>query len=296
MGLPFALGLATIFAGLTMLLWIAIGGSARRQVLENLNRDRDKDKKRAEEIQQSSNELAEAIRRRTPPVLVKTLQRLWAGAGRPEKWTIDRLLAIKALLALAGIGATVFLNSTIRGGQGLLLGIGLTLLGFFAPELRLYSVGIERRQAIALQLPDTLDQMSIAVNAGLGFDAAMSRVARNGKGELSDELVRTLQDIQVGMTRREAYNDLAERTGVEKLERFVRAIIQGEAYGIPLSDILTAQADELRRERRQDAERRAMQIPVKVIFPLLLFIMPAMFVVVIGPAALQAAKAFGAGF
>jgi tight adherence protein C len=296
MGFPFALGLLTIFAGLAMLLWIAFGGSARRQVLENLNRDRDKEKKKAEEAQQSSNELAEAIRRRTPPVLVKTLQKLWTGAGRPEKWTIDRLLAVKGLLALAGIGATFFLNSAIRGGQGLLLGIGLTLLGFFAPELRLYSVGIERRQAIALQLPDTLDQMSIAVNAGLGFDAAMSRVARNGKGELADELVRTLQDIQVGMTRRDAYNDLCERTGVEKLERFVRAIIQGEAYGIPLSDILTAQADELRRERRQDAERRAMQIPVKVVFPLLLFIMPAMFVVVIGPAAMQAARAFGAGF
>jgi tight adherence protein C len=121
----------------------------------------------------------------------------------------------------------------------------------------------------------------------------MSRVARNGKGELATELVRTLQDIQVGMVRRDAYNDLAERTGVEKLERFVRAIIQGEAYGIPLSDVLTAQADELRRERRQDAERRAMQIPVKVIFPLLLFIMPAMFVVVIGPGVIQAARAFG---
>jgi tight adherence protein C len=121
----------------------------------------------------------------------------------------------------------------------------------------------------------------------------MSRVARNGRGELATELVRTLQDIQVGMVRRDAYNDLAARTGVEKLERFVRAIIQGEAYGIPLSDVLQAQADEMRRERRQDAERRAMQIPVKVIFPLLLFIMPAMFIVVIGPGALQAARAFG---
>lgn len=296
MGLPFVAGLVTIFAGLTMLLWIALGGSARRQVLANLNRDLNSEQKKAEEAQQASNDLAEALRRRTPPVLVKTLQKLWTGAGRPEKWTIDRLLAVKALLGLAGVGATVFLNSVIPGGKGLLLGIGLTLLGFFGPELRLYSVGIERRQTIALELPDTLDQMSIAVNAGLGFDSAMSRVARNGSGELASELVRTLQDIQVGMSRRDAYNDLCERTGVEKLERFVRAIIQGEAYGIPLSEILTAQADELRRERRQDAERRAMQIPVKVVFPLLLFIMPAMFVVVIGPAAIQAARAFGAGF
>jgi len=292
MGFPFAFGLLSMFAGLTLLLWILIAGSARKQVLANLNRDADKGRK-SDDLQESNSELMEAIRRRTPPVMVKTLHKLWTGAGRPEKWPVDRLIVTKALLGLAGLAVTVFLTSAMPGGRGLLLGIGLTLLGFFAPELRLYSIGIERRQEIGLQLPDVLDQMSIAVNAGLGFDAAMSRVARNGKGELATELVRTLQDIQVGMVRRDAYNDLAERTGVDKLERFVRAIIQGEAYGIPLSDVLTAQADELRRERRQDAERRAMQIPVKVIFPLLLFIMPAMFIVVIGPGAIQAARAFG---
>jgi tight adherence protein C len=291
MGFPFAFGLLTMFAGLSLLLWILIAGSSRKQVLENLNRDVDKGKK--DDLQPANSELMEAIRRRTPPFMVKTLHKLWTGAGRPEKWPVDRLIVTKALLALAGIAVTVLLVPAMPGGKGLLIGIALILLGFFAPELRLYSIGIERRQEIGLQLPDVLDQMSIAVNAGLGFDAAMSRVARNGKGELATELVRTLQDIQVGMVRRDAYNDLAERTGVEKLERFVRAIIQGEAYGIPLSDVLTAQADELRRERRQDAERRAMQIPVKVIFPLLLFIMPAMFMVVIGPGAIQAARAFG---
>ncbi|MBN9104423.1 MAG: type II secretion system F family protein [Propionibacteriaceae bacterium] len=292
MGLPFALGLLAIFAALVTLLWLLFAGSGRRQVLENLNRDLDKNKK-SEDLPESNSELMEAIRRRTPPAMVKTLHKLWTGAGRPEKWPVDRLLAMKGLLALAGIAATVLLTPAMPGGKGLLLGIGLTLLGFFGPELRLYSMGMERREKIGLQLPDVLDQMSIAVNAGLGFDAAMSRVARNGKGDLANELVRTLQDIQVGMARRDAYNDLAERTGVEKLERFVRAIIQGEAYGIPLSDVLQAQADELRRERRQDAERRAMQIPVKVIFPLLLFIMPAMFIVVIGPGVIQAARAFG---
>lgn len=292
MGLPFALGLLTIFAGLAVLFWLLFAGSARRQVLENLNRDLDQGKK-TDELQEANSELMEAIRRRTPPVMVKTLHKLWTGAGRPEKWPVDRLLAMKGLLALAGILATVLLTQAMPGGRGFLLGIALTVLGFFGPELRLYSLGMERRERIGLQLPDVLDQMSIAVNAGLGFDAAMSRVARNGKGELANELVRTLQDIQVGMARRDAYNDLAERTGVEKLERFVRAIIQGEAYGIPLSDVLQAQADELRRERRQDAERRAMQIPVKVVFPLLLFIMPAMFVVVIGPGVIQAARAFG---
>ncbi|MCC6497838.1 MAG: type II secretion system F family protein, partial [Propionibacteriaceae bacterium] len=163
----------------------------------------------------------------------------------------------------------------------------------FLPELRLYSIGIERKEAIKHQLPDTLDQMSIAVNAGLGFDAAMVRVAKNGRGELASELVRTLQDIQVGQTRRVAYEDLADRTGVDTLRRFVRSIIQAEAYGIALSDVLQTQADELRTERRQYAERKAMEIPVKVVFPLILFIMPAMFIVVMGPAAIGIIAAFG---
>ena len=135
--------------------------------------------------------------------------------------------------------------------------------------------------------------MSIAVNAGLGFDAAMVRVAKNGRGELASELVRTLQDIQVGQTRRVAYEDLADRTGVDTLRRFVRSIIQAEAYGIALSDVLQTQADELRTERRQYAERKAMEIPVKVVFPLILFIMPAMFIVVMGPAAIGIIAAFG---
>jgi len=120
----------------------------------------------------------------------------------------------------------------------------------------------------------------------------MVRVARNGRGELASELVRTLQDIQVGQARRVAYEDLAERTGVDTLRRFVRSIIQAEAYGIALSDVLQSQADELRLERRMYAERKAMEIPVKVVFPLLLFIMPAMFIVVMGPGALGIIHAF----
>lgn len=290
------LGLLFAAAGMGILWWLVLGGASlgRRQVLANLRRDL-QTTDTAGQAEQAENELLEALRRRTPPALLKNLNKLWAAAGRPDAWPVDRVLSTKFLLGVAGAVLAMLLIINGRDLRSVLFGAIIIAALFFLPDLLLYNTGTKRKQAIALQLPDTLDQMSIAVNAGLGFDAAMSRVARNGRGELSAELVRTLQDIQVGMPRRDAYDDLAERTKVPKLERFVRAVIQGEAYGIALSDVLQAQAEELRMERKQDAERRAMQIPVKVIFPLLLFIMPAMFIVVMGPGVIQIMNAFGGG-
>lgn len=290
-----------VAVGMGILWWLLFSGASggRKRVLSNLNRELDAQTSTVDvqlASDQASSELAEALRRRTPPAMMKTIHRLWAAAGRPEKWPIDRILTVKLLGGIVGVILMLWMILSMREIKAVLFGVAIVAALFFLPEILLYNDGTKRKQAIGLQLPDTLDQMSIAVNAGLGFDAAMSRVAKNGRGELSDELIRTLQDIQVGMSRREAYNDLAERTGVPKLERFVRAVVQGEAYGIALSDVLQSQADELRMERRQDAERRAMQIPVKVVFPLILFIMPAMFIVVMGPGVIQAIHSFSAGF
>lgn len=287
--------IAAVAIGVAVLLWFAFGGAnvARKRTLANLRRQLEQPKAKVVlPERKTGSELDEIIRRQSPAPLLKLMTKLWTGAGRPEAWPVERLLGAKYLLALVGVALGFLVFNLNKSAVGLFLGIGLALLCFFFPDLRLYSIGIERREAIQRQLPDTLDQMSIAVNAGLGFDAAMVRVARNGKGELANELVRTLQDIQVGLTRRVAYEDLADRTGVETLRRFVRSIIQAEAYGIALSDVLTSQADELRAERRQHAERKAMEIPVKVVFPLILFIMPAMFIVVMGPAAIGIIDSF----
>jgi tight adherence protein C len=174
----------------------------------------------------------------------------------------------------------------------ILLGVAITVVGYFLPELLLHSRGQERSQKITLELADTLDQMTIAVEAGLGFDSAMSRAGRNGQGPLAEELVRTLQDIQVGHSRRDAYEGLAQRTSVPDLRRFIRAIIQADAYGIAIADVLRTQAAEMRMKRRQRAEEKAMQIPVKVIFPLMLCILPVLFIVLLGPAAIDIAAAF----
>ncbi|MBA3022210.1 type II secretion system F family protein [Propionicimonas sp.] len=282
----------SVFLGTGLLAWLLFVGApaGRRKVLANLNRDLEAAPDLHAAGEQAASELADVLRRRTPPMLLKSISKLWASAGRPEAWPIDRILTMKLLGGLAGFVIMLGFILMLRDMRGFLMGAALTAALFFLPEILLYNTGIKRKQAINLQLPDTLDQMSIAVNAGLGFDAAMQRVAKNGRGELASELVRTLQDIQVGMTRRDAYFDLAERTGVPKLERFVRAVVQGETYGIALADVLQSQAEELRMERRQDAERRAMQIPVKVIFPVILFIMPALFIVVIGPGVIQIMK------
>lgn len=290
------LAIAMVSVGVGVLLWYAFGGATavRKQMLANLHREQ----KQAPAAPVASSDqrrsgLGEKLRKAAPAPLVKTITRLWAGAGRPEDNSPDRVLAMMGLLGLVGAGAGFLMSRLVQPPLGVVLGISVALLGFFFPMVRLHSVGDERKKAIRRQLPDTLDQMSIAVNAGLGFDAAMLRVAKNGRGALANELVRTLQDIQVGQTRRAAYEDLAERTGVETLRRFVRSVIQAEAYGIALSDVLQTQADELRLERRQFAERKAMEIPVKVVFPLILFIMPAMFIVVMGPGAIGIMHAFG---
>jgi tight adherence protein C len=288
------LSITALTVGMGLLWWLVLAGSpaGHRKVVANLNRDLEAFNDPRARAERANSELAEVMRRRTPPEMLKNITRLWASAGRPERWPVDRLLSMKFLLGAIGLLLLLWIILTGKDLRGVLIGIAVAVVMFFLPEILLYNTGIKRRAAIGLQLPDTLDQMSIAVNAGLGFDAAMSRVAKNGRGELANELTRTLQDIQVGMSRRDAYDDLSARTGVDKVERFVRAVVQGETYGIALADVLQSQADELRLERRQDAERRAMQIPVKVIFPLLLFIMPAMFVVVIGPGAISMMKAF----
>jgi tight adherence protein C len=223
-------------------------------------------------------------RRLTPSGSIRRLDRLLARAGRPPAWPIGRLLAAKIILPLVA-GALSLLN--VAGNPGTLAtgtGIVVTVVCYFVPDLLLHSRGQERSQKIALELPDTLDQMTIAVEAGLGFDSAMARAGKNGKGPLAEELVRTMQDIQVGQSRRQAYEALAARVGVPDLRKFVRAIIQADLYGISVADVLRTQAAEMRMKRRQRAEEKAMQIPVKVIFPLMLCILPVLFIVLLGPA------------
>lgn len=233
-------------------------------------------------------------RRLTPPSYVRRLDRLLALAGRPASMPLERLLTAKPAMAIGsgllgffmmGIGETPLMDLT---------GLAIAGVGYFIPDLLLMSNGQKRQGIMQLELPNTLDQMLISVEAGLGFESALSRAGERGNGPLAEELVRTLQDMQVGRSRREAYLALADRTNVPELKSFVQAVVQADAYGIAISQVLRVQAKVMRVKRRQRAEEKAMKLPVKILFPLLFFIFPVLFIAILGPAVINAITTFGA--
>jgi tight adherence protein C len=163
-------------------------------------------------------------------------------------------------------------------------------VGFFIPDLLLKNKADKRQGEILKSLPDVLDQITVGVEAGLGFDAAMARTAKSTEGPFAQELMRTLQHVAAGLSRAEALRGLANRNKVPELRQFVGAILQAEQYGVPMAQVLRVQAAEQRRRRRQRAEEKAMKLPVKVLFPLVLCILPTLFIVLIGPAGINIAN------
>ncbi|MFI7585160.1 type II secretion system F family protein [Kocuria sp. M1N1S27] len=216
---------------------------------------------------------------------------LYSKAGRPADWPVSRLMAYKVYASGGAVLVGLLLLLLTNSNGMILLIVAVTVpVAYFVPELLLYSRGIERQKAIGLELADTLDQMMIAVEAGLGFESAMARAGHNGKGPLAEELVRTLQEMRVGIPRRDAYLAMEQRTDVPDLRTFTRAVIQADAYGISISTVLRTQANEMRIKRRQRAEEAAQKIPVKVLMPLMLFILPVLFLTVLGPTVLNFLK------
>ena len=264
---------------------------ARRSSLKNLRRGMQRSVARAPSEKRKT--LAAFARAATPPTLRAMLQKQHARAGRPADWTVERLLTLKLLWIPVSAALLALLLLSRPQPILMLIGIVVAVVVYFVPDLLLLSRGQERDQKIQKELADTLDQMMIAVEAGLGFDAAMSRSASYGTGALAEELTRTLQDMRMGRSRREAFEDLADRNQVSDLRRFVRAILQADAYGISIGDVLRTQAAEMRLKRRQRAEEKAQQVPVKVLMPLMLCILPVLFIVVMAPAVLGMIEAFG---
>ena len=239
--------------------------------------------------------LERAGHRLTPAAYVRKLDRLLSLAGRPASLPLGRVLAAKPLLGLLGALLGFYISANGPTPILKLVGIFVLLLGYFIPDLLLYSKGQERQKTMQLELANTLDQMLISVEAGLGFEGAMARAGENGKGPLAEELIRTLQDMQVGRSRRESYVALAERTNVPELRSFVQAVVQADTYGIAISRVLRVQAKVMRVKRRQRAEEKAMKLPVTILFPLLFFIFPVLFIAILGPAVINAIDTFSGG-
>ena len=209
-------------------------------------------------------------------------------AGNPASWDADRILAAKAVVAVGAGGlAVLLLWLTGKTWSALLWGVVFAIAGFFLPDLLLINAAQKRADRIRKALPNTLDLLTVCVESGLAFDAALAHVARNTEGPLSEEFTRVLREIQIGSSRSDALKALAERTSVDDLRIFLNSMIQAEKLGIPIADVLRVQAGEMRLKKSQRTEEQAMKLPVKLVFPLILGIMPALFIVILGPAAIN---------
>jgi tight adherence protein C len=210
-------------------------------------------------------------------------------SGSPAGWDAERVLAFKVIGAIGAFIGSLLLTQVIELSaflQIVVIGL-LTFVGFIVPDSILNSRVEDRQKEILRTLSDTLDLLTISVEAGLSLNAAIAQVVRNVPGVLSAEFARMLQEIQLGVPRSEAFRNLAERTDVEELNAFALAMIQADVFGVSIASVLRTQAEQLRIKRRQAIEAKAQQTPVKIVFPLVLCVLPALFVVIVGPGAIR---------
>jgi len=215
-------------------------------------------------------------------------------AGNPPGWTVERVMAGKVVGFAAGL--VVSLTIALIMGLGFLPTLGVvvvaSLLGYLAPNMYLYQQTHDRSEKLQRALPDAIDLLTISVESGLGFDAACAQVSKNTDGPLADEFARMLQEMQIGRGRSEALRSLAERTNLPDLRSFVSAMVQADAFGIPVGQVLRVQASEIRVKRRQWAEEMAQKVPVKILVPLIFCILPCLFIAVLGPAGISMMENF----
>lgn len=301
------LGFVLIFAAL-FLMFASIGGVTRERqgvgrsiaVLEALTAAPDEMKR---DLDASFSDrvlfplLARAQRmgrRLTPEDASERIREKLEKAGNPFGWTVERVMAGKVV----GFASALVVSLVLA----LLLGLSFipmlafvvfaSLAGYMAPNMYLYQQTYERSEQLARALPDAIDLLTISVESGLGFDAACAQVARNTDGPLAEEFARMLQEMQIGRGRSAALRSMADRTNLADLRSFVSAMVQADAFGIPVGQVLRVQSSEIRVKRRQWAEEKAQQVPVKILVPLIFCILPCLFIVVLGPAGIAIMNSF----
>ncbi len=236
-------------------------------------------------------ENTKALGRRLSPTgssdrLARSLDR----AGNPPAWPVERVFGAKGALLIVGFLLGLFLGGlTFRGL--LFAAIGGAAF-FWLPDLLVYNAALRRKEELQLGLANALDMLTVCVEAGQGFDSAILHVARNVDGPIAGEFARVLSEIQIGRTRAEAFSSLGDRTQAPEVKNFVSALVQADRLGLPIGAVLREQSVQMRLIRRQNAEEKAQKVTVKILFPLLLCIFPALFIVIIGPGAIRLAEAF----
>ncbi len=295
---PFLLAsAATMALGLTSAVALALGGRGRQTGVarslaliaassgtpEVVGNDRAASDRLLKPFYRGTRDLALRL---SPGGAGARLSRMLEFAGNPPTWSVERLLGVKgaALLVLGLLGLL------LGGGLtpvGLLVATGAAAAGFFLPDLLVYNLGLKRQEELRRGLADSLDMLTVCVEAGQGFDAALLQVSRSTTGPVAGEFARVLQEVQIGKPRAEAFSALSQRTNVPEVKTFVTALVQADRLGLPIGAVLREQSNQMRLVRRQRAGEKAQKVTVKILFPLLFCIFPALMIVVIGPGAIR---------
>lgn len=241
------------------------------------------------------NGIAQFVARFTPQRSLEASRHNLELAGNPYNLTASQFWALRAAMAivLGVLFLALMLVTHAELSRRILFPILAAAIGFFLPVLWLSSQIARRKNSIIKSLPDALDLLTVCVEAGLGFDAAMQKVTEKWNDDLALAFGRVLQEIRLGKMRREALRDMSDRMDVPDVTSFVAAIIQADQLGVSIAKVLRIQSDQMRVRRRQRAEEKAHQAPIKMLFPMVLLIFPSLYIVLLGPAALQF---IGSGF
>jgi tight adherence protein C len=244
-------------------------------------------------LRPSVEKIAQTAAKVLPQKSIAEIQHMLLMAGNPMRLNtfLTFWAAMMAVVGLLFVMVFVSLSAPLIPHK-LALGAVLFFIGYSYPRIWLKSKVKAKQKLVIKALPDALDLITTCVEAGLGLDAALQRVADKSDGPLAEELQKMLRDVSMGKLRREAMTELAERIGVEELTNFINSIIQAEQLGVGIAQVLRVQSDQLRTARRQRAERSAHEAPIKMLFPLVLFIFPAFLMVILGPAVIRISDAF----
>ena len=298
-----------VFAGVAGVVYAGLSSafSEERQVSRRLRKMSEYEASQAAQVEPLLRPFSERVfspitraagalmHRVAPRGYMENLRRRLVIAGSPRGMDAERFVAVKIIGTIGVLGLAIGMSvlRPISAAGWLFVVLPVLALAFFGPGMWLSNRIAQRQLTIRRELPDMLDMLTISVEAGLGFDAALAKLVANTRGPLAVEFARVLQEVQAGAERAEALRHLAQRTEAPELDTFIMAIVQAEVFGISVSSVLRAQAVELRLRRRQLAEEIAQKAPVRLVFPLVLCILPATLIVILGPAVVRIINAFG---
>lgn len=230
------------------------------------------------------DKIDERVKKIAPASILESIDNELVKAGRPLNLSASQFMTIRLMM---GFGIPILLIILMGQQINMLFVIGVFGMGLLLPRFYLKRAVSQRQYHINRDLPNALDLLTVSVEAGLGFDGAILKLVEKTKGPLTQEFRRMLQEIRIGKSRRDALRELSDRAGTEDLQTFVAALVQADQLGVSIGRVLRVQSQQMRMKRRQQAEERAMKAPVKMLIPMIIFIFPTLFIVLLGPGALQ---------